>query len=224
MAADAGTAEWNSQWSFGVAPLRQSLAYASAVRSLTETVLALDGPAPQLDLLIEQIGALDRSLREHVATGAKPRIGERAHDRAARPYLDHSIHIGAYNPAFPEYTVDELTPERAAGTICFSPVYEGPPGCAHGGFVAVFFDVVTGHQSSQVGLAGKTKSLEIRYRRPTPLGVELHYTVERRVEEREIVSEVALSDGPTLLCTGVARAVAGRLADLAPVGERLPAG
>ena len=83
-------------------------------------------------------------------------------------YLDHARDVGAYNPCFPEY---ELTVDgrRATGTVTFPIAYEGPPGVVHGGFLALFFDCVVQHHNCDVGVAGKTTSLAIRYRRPTPL-------------------------------------------------------
>jgi acyl-coenzyme A thioesterase PaaI-like protein len=197
------------------------MAFAAAVRSLTEAVLSLDVPSARLDDLIGQIRRTDEELRAAARVTALPRVGDHATDTTVRPYLDHSVHMGSYNPVFPEYTVADLSPERATGSVCFPIAYEGPPGYVHGGFLAVFFDVVTGHQSSQAGTAGKTKSLEIRYLRPTPLGVTLTFEIDRHVDGREIVSEASLFDQSQLTCTALARNVAGRRDRLPPVGERV---
>ena len=55
------------------------------------------------------------------------------------------------------------------GTVEFPVCYEGPPGIVHGGFLAVFFDCVLQQLNCDLGLAGKTAELSLRFRRPTPL-------------------------------------------------------
>ena len=88
-------------------------------------------------------------------------------------YLDHGRDIGAYNPSFPEYDLTVDGP-RATGTVTFPIAYEGPPGVVHGGFLALFADCIAQHHNCEVGVAGKTVSLAIRYRRPAPLLTTAH--------------------------------------------------
>jgi hypothetical protein len=221
MSAGTPAPQWPSVWDFGLAPLPQAIAFAGAVRSLTEAVLSLDAPSDRLDDLIEKIRSTDAELRTTARVTPQPRVGEHADDAAFRPYLDHAVHIGSYNPVFPEYTVSAVSPLRATGLVCFPVAYEGPPGYVHGGFLAVFFDVVTAHQSSEVGMAGKTKSLDIRYLRPTPLGVALTFEIDRQLDGREIISAASLFHESVPTCTALARNVAGRRENLPPVGPRI---
>ena len=58
------------------------------------------------------------------------------------------------------------------------------PGLVHGGFLALFFDCVVQHHNCEVGVAGKTTSLPLRFRRPTPLLTALTLTLERTVGRR----------------------------------------
>lgn len=216
-----GEAEWSSSWGFGLPPLAQTTAFAEAVRALTETVLALDEPSPVLDDLIARIRTADQTLRGQARVTARPRVGTRADDGELRPYLDHSVHTGAYNPAFPEYAVSALDTARASGTVRFPVSYEGPPGCVHGGFLAVFFDAVISHHGSETGTAGKTRDLELRYRRPTPLGETLTFEIHRRAEGRDFVSDASLFHGPELTCTARSRTVATSRDRLPEVGARM---
>ena len=55
MSAGTPAPQWPSVWDFGLAPLPQAIAFAGAVRSLTEAVLSLDAPSDRLDDLIEKI-------------------------------------------------------------------------------------------------------------------------------------------------------------------------
>ena len=88
-------------------------------------------------------------------------------------YLDHAFDVGAYNPCFPEYNFDHLDADTASGRVTFPVVYEGPPGLVNGGFLAVFFDCITQHQSCAAERTGKTRSLTVTFRRPTPILTEL---------------------------------------------------
>ena len=75
------------------------------------------------------------------------------------------------------------------GSVAFGTLHEGPPGFAHGGFVAYAFDALLGHHNVAAGLPGMTGSLRVRYHRPTPLGVELAIEARTgRVSERKIVA------------------------------------
>jgi len=211
---------WPSKWGFGVPPLSQMFGFARAIRALTETVLSLDAPAPEIDELVEQVTRVDQQLRARTAVTPATRVGKRSDDPTVRPYIDHSVHVGSFNPVFPEYAFTAIGPERAAGTVRFSLVYEGPPGIAHGGFIAVFFDLVISHHNADVGVAGATKALEIRYRRPTPLETTLRFEISRAADDREIVSDATLCDGDTVLATARSTNVAGRRDKLPRFGVR----
>ena len=89
-----------------------------------------------------------------------------------------------------------------------------------GGFLAVFFDSIIQHHNCDVGVAGKTTSLNVTYRRPTPLLTELHFQVERSVDDRRIDSTARLMSGDVVLCEAKMSAVAGNRASLPEVSPR----
>ncbi len=108
-------------------------------------------------------------------TSWRPRCRRMPHRGSARTAptpsastCTHAFDIGAFNPCFPEYEFDRIDAETASGRVSFPVVFEGPPGLVHGGFLAVFFDCVIQHQSCATGLSGKTRSLTVTFRRPTP--------------------------------------------------------
>ena len=121
------------------------------------------------------------SWRALVPPDPTPRIG--AGGEKQRVYLDHAFDVGAYNPCFPEYTFDHLDDETASGRVTFPVVYEGPPGLVNGGFLAVFFDCITQHQSCAARRTGKTRSLTVTFRRPTPILTELRFDVARSEDD-----------------------------------------
>ena len=124
-------------------------------------------------------------LGRHAASALE---GQEGVDAPAPPYYGEGRALGAHNPLAPRIEVahaDGVT----RGTVAFGLLHEGPPGFAHGGFVAYAFDALLGHHNVAAGLPGLTGSLRVRYHRPTPLGVELSLEARTgRVSERKIVA------------------------------------
>jgi hypothetical protein len=206
------------RWTFGVEPLPQAAELASLLRSVTGLALSLESPHPALDRLIASLRRAETELRPLVPDDPAPRIGANA-TADCRVYLDHSRDIGAYNPCFPAYEM-RVDGDRASGAVTFPLAYEGPPGIVHGGFLAVFFDSVIQHHNCDAGVAGKTTSLTVTYRRPTPLLTKLQFELERSVAERRISSTGRLMAGELLLCEAQMSAFAGNLANLPEVSPR----
>ena len=92
----------------------------------------------------------------------------------------------------------------------------------HGGFLAVFFDCVVQHHNCEVGVAGKTTSLVLRYRRPVPLLETLSFSLEREVSDGRIRSSGELRTRERVLCEAEVDAVAGDAAALPAVSRRRP--
>ncbi|KUI43808.1 hypothetical protein AU197_23275 [Mycobacterium sp. IS-1590] len=187
--------------SYGEEPLPQTVAAAGALRRLSGLLLSLEHDHPSVDVMLRQIDDWERELAAAAPADMTPRIGPDATD-AQRVYLDHAFDIGAYNPAFPEYTVDELGADSASGRVTFPVVFEGPPGLVNGGFLAVFFDCVTQHHSCAMGRTGKTRSLTVTFRRPTPILTELNFDVQRVETDGRVTSTARLLLGDEVLCIG----------------------
>jgi hypothetical protein len=82
--------------------------------------------------------------------------------------------VGRFSPLAPPLRV-RWEPPMAVGEVTFTPPYEGPPGCVHGGMIAAAFDQVFNVANLMLGNPGPTASLQLHYRRPTPLGVALRF-------------------------------------------------
>lgn len=206
------------RWTFGVAPLPQVLAFASVARRVIGLVLSLETPHPALDRLVNELHAAEDALAHAVPPSPVPRVGAHA-GGDGRVYVDHARDIGAFDPCFPEYTI-EVDGDRARGTVTFPLAYEGPPGLVHGGFLAVFFDSVMQHHHCDAGVAGKTTSLTVDYRRPTPLLTALAFELERKPEERRLHSSGRITLDGVVLCEARMSAVAGDRARLPEVSPR----
>jgi acyl-coenzyme A thioesterase PaaI-like protein len=208
-------------WTFGVEPLPQALALAPLVREVTGLALALDHDDPAVDRLLADLRAAADALAARVPRDPAPRLGRDAPaDR--RPYLDHSRDVGTYNPAFPDYDI-AVDGARATGTVTFPLAFEGPPGFVHGGVLATFFDCAIQHHNCDVGVAGRTTSLLVEYRRPAPLGVPLAFTIDREAGDRRITSRARLAQGDETLCTATIAAAVGDRSRLPYVPPRTAA-
>ena len=186
---------------YGERPLPQTVAAAGALRRLNGLLLSLEHDHPAVEVMLAQIAEWEGELADAVAPDPTPRVGPDSTD-AQRVYLDHAFDVGAYNPCFPEYTFDHLDAETASGRVTFPVVYEGPPGLVNGGFLAVFFDCVTQHQSCASGRTGKTRALTVTFRRPTPILTELGFDVARAESDGRVTSTARLLLGGEVLCTG----------------------
>ena len=202
------------RWTFGVEPLPQTVRAAARLRRVTSLVLSLEHPDPHLDKLIDALDEAERTLSP--PADLSPRVGDRVDGRV---YLDHSRHIGRFNPCVPEYEI-VVDGDHAAGAVTFPVAYEGPPGIVHGGFLALFFDAAIQHHNCDVGVAGKTTALAVRYRRPAPVRTELRFTLARSVQAARICSTARLSSGDVVLCEAQLDAVKGERARLPAVSPR----
>jgi acyl-coenzyme A thioesterase PaaI-like protein len=205
-------------WRFGVEPLAQTSILASLMRRVAGLAISMERADPAVDRLIEELRNAERVLVDQAPADPAPRVGPNPSD-AQRVYVDHSEDIGSYNPCFPEYNI-EVAGDRAEGTVAFPLAYEGPPGIVHGGFLAVFFDCVIQDQNCELGQTGQTVSLNVSYRRPTPLLKILEFEIDRLVAERRIRSNARLSLDGVTLCTAAVDAVLGDRAALPDVSPR----
>jgi hypothetical protein len=199
LAAPAST--YTGDTKFGEAPLAQTVAAAGVMRRISSLLLSLEHPHPTVDAMLAKFAEWESELAAAAPTDNAPRIGE-VPDDPRRVYLNHATDIGAYNPCFPQYRFDHLDAEKASGSVCFPLVYEGPPGLVHGGFLGVFFDCVIQHHSCVTGLSGKTRSLAVTFRRPTPVLTELRFDIARSQVARGVSSTARLLADDEVLCTG----------------------
>ena len=126
----------------------------------------------------EALEAAARHLEESVSileSAAGPGRRPRVHpDQKGSPqdYFPTSPVIGFANPIAPPVEL-ELTDEGLIGRVFFDYQYEGPPGCVHGGVIALVFDELLGAVNIAANSPGMTGTLTIRYRKPTPILTEL---------------------------------------------------
>lgn len=159
-------------------PARERL--ADAVRAVIDHLVGADAPDDVFDDAAARIEEVAARLEGFPAIGNKP-VGMPGFDDLQAVFWRDPT-IGRANPIAPpvEITVDGTT---VHGRARFHHGYEGPPGYVHGAVIAACFDQVLGLANLAAGNAGMTGTLTIRYRRPTPLGVDVLF--EARTEGTE---------------------------------------
>lgn len=212
------------RWTFGAGPLPQAGRAAGLLRRVTGLLQAVEDDDEAVDRLIADLERAEAELAAVVPADPAPRVGP-AVGGDGRLYLDHARDVGAFNPMFPEYAIEVAADGgRATGTVTFPLAYEGPPGLVHGGFLALLFDCVVQHHNCDVGVAGKTTSLALRYRRPVPLLAPLAFELDRVAADGRIRSTGRLrradDPGGRVLCEAEVDAVAGDRAALPEVDIR----
>lgn len=76
---------------------------------------------------------------------------------------------GPENPIAPPVQFFGCDDGSVMGEVTLGPVYQGPPGCVHGGISALIIDHLMGFANHWGGRMGMTAHYEIDYRSPTPL-------------------------------------------------------
>ena len=191
-------------WVDGEPPTGQRLAWhrlSAAMRKINEALMDMDAPESDLLAAAEAADQFAKTL-ESTRTGRQHwGFAESATTGSPHAMLDRSPIIGLGNPVAPPLTFKEVDGE-VEGTGVFGLQYEGPPGCVHGGFVAAAFDEVLGMAQSMTGRPGMTGTLTIKYRKPTPLHIELLFKARvDRVEGRKIFAAGELFAGDMLCAT-----------------------
>jgi hypothetical protein len=117
-------------------------------------------------------------------------------------FLDRSPVVGAINAIAAPMDIaieHEDGSPVVIGRVTFGVAYEGPPGCVHGGVVALYFDELLGVAQSTSGNPGMTANLSVNFHAPTPLGVPLIFAGRiDRIDGRKIFTRGTLHHGDVL--------------------------
>ena len=189
---------WESPELRAVTPEQQAARdVADAIRRLARELETTSASIAELESLRSDIDRLTELLEDgdRLATtaGDTPNVAYQAHRLRER-----SPFIGRANPvALP--LVVEFVDGGIDAIANFGTLYEGPPGCLHGGYIAGIFDEVLGAAQTLSGQAGMTGRLTIHYRSPTPLNTDLHLRARlESVNGRKILCKGTLHAGDRL--------------------------
>lgn len=174
-------------------------AFVTALRALVRDAVNVDAPAAVLAEATRRIGAVAGLLGAHVADPPIPRYPDPTAlgpESAPSDLMPYDPVLGHLSPLAPP-VVFRFEAGKAIGEVTYGKPFEGPPGCVHGGIVALAFDQVLSMANLMHGTAGPTASLRVRYRRPTPLGLPVRYEGwrERLAGRRVHAAGRLLADG-----------------------------
>lgn len=145
---------------------------AAATRAVIDGLVATRAPLDALERAAAHVEAAAAELGAHPRGRPYEGFAEAANAGDTAALFDHSPVMGAANPLAPPLEM-EVRDGVVRGRVRFGAAYEGPPNTVHGGYLAATFDELLGLAQSLGGDPGMTGLLTVRYRRPTPLGVEL---------------------------------------------------
>lgn len=91
--------------------------------------------------------------------------------------------VGSRSVVAPPLEMREHRDGRVTAELTVDLDYEGPPGCVHGGVIAMLLDELLGTANAGAGLVAMTVELRTTYVSPTPVRTPLH--LEARVERSE---------------------------------------
>jgi acyl-coenzyme A thioesterase PaaI-like protein len=177
------------------APVQVEWAPSPERRELGEALRELLDAVVQTGASQAELSAATAAVRQLTATLAASAV--RA-DRsvAAGSYRSHlSLVGGLSHPIAPQLAM-EVTDDSGIGEVVVGPVFQGGPGLVHGGIVALLIDHAMGCVAATPDRPSMTVRLDLRYRRPTPLGVPLTVSVRLdRVEGRQLHLSASISAG-----------------------------
>jgi acyl-coenzyme A thioesterase PaaI-like protein len=186
----------------------------AALRALADAAVRTGADPAELAAAAARIEELTAGL-----AAAPP--AQRVHDS---PYHPMSLVGGTAHPIAPQLHV-AASARGVAGTVVLGPSYEGGPGLVHGGVLSLIFDHVMGQAVFNAGYSAMTVSLEVRYRRPTPLEAPLAVSAEvDGTEGRKVFvrARVAVDGTVTAEASGVfVQLTADNVASIFPP-ERVP--
>lgn len=187
-----------AQTDTALSPRRRALRrIAAANRTLIEDMVGTDVAPEDLDDVASALEALAERFRHDRPRSIYEGMAETAMSGGdIELFFDHSPLIGLANPLAPPIVIEQGA-DRVTGRVTFGSVYEGPPGCVHGGFIAAAFDEVLGSAQTLSGSPGMTARLTVNYRRPTPLRAPLVIEgfFDRKEGRKVFTSGRILADG-----------------------------
>jgi acyl-coenzyme A thioesterase PaaI-like protein len=145
---------------------------AAHLRELAALCVTTDAPQEVLEDLAARVGAVRDELHAHPGGTFKEKFPSLKGPDDFAVFTDRGTLVGLCNPYAPPMKLD-FEGDEATASVTFGPVFEGAPGFVHGGIVAAAFDQLFGYLQLRKQTPSLTRSLTVRYHRPTPIATEL---------------------------------------------------
>lgn len=175
---------------------------AESIRSLNDASLRSTVAAEEIEDIRREVERLTARLQRAEIPGAfgvsfTPGGSMRGYGNAV---------VGLRNPHAVPLEIRRDGTGLAEAAFTLGALHEGPPGCVHGGVLALLLDQVMGESASDGGSPGMTGTLTLRYLRPTPLGdCSIRAWIDRVEGIKTFVhAEFSAADGePTVSVEGI---------------------
>lgn len=140
-----------------------------------------------------------RELADRIEAAATPFPPAEYESWGIPEHLGSNPANGARNPAAPPLEPVVFPDGTVRADVTLSVAFQGPPGCVHGGIVALLFDEMLGLANAAAEHIGMTADLQITYSAPTPLDVPLRFEARQgEIDGRKIWCAGTLYAGETL--------------------------
>jgi acyl-coenzyme A thioesterase PaaI-like protein len=150
-----------------------------ALRAIGDELVLAGRRASQIGPVANALEALIAETR--AAAGSSQASTEFDHLPTA---VDRNPNVGRHNYVAPPIRFLPVTePGVLRARVRYRSCHEGPPGCAHGGQIAAFFDELLLSCQTLDGVGGVTAQLTVRYIRAVPLYTDL--VGEARIDRQE---------------------------------------
>ncbi|HUP99708.1 MAG TPA: PaaI family thioesterase [Aeromicrobium sp.] len=140
---------------------------AASVRDLIDAVIRSEVDPDELETVRGEVDALTKRLRVQQIPGS---FGETHGFNSGSIRAWGNAAIGRRNAIAPPIVNEIHDDGTVVGCATLGAAYEGPPGMAHGGVVALLLDQVLGEAAHVAGRPGFTAYLTVTYRHLTKLG------------------------------------------------------
>ena len=156
-------------------------ALVAETRRLIRAVRTLDADVAVATGAAASIGEVADSLEPYVHAGPVSQGSLRGNlnplqlrDLGPSAFFSYSPAVGHLNPVAPEIEVEVVAGDPHVEVVATSTLgapHAGPPNIVHGGVIALLFDDIMGSALVANECGAMTGTLEVRYLRPTPIGV-----------------------------------------------------
>jgi acyl-coenzyme A thioesterase PaaI-like protein len=198
---------------------------AQQLRDINEQLLTHDVPHDELLALEKCLASVMPVGAQATKVGGRLAWAETETDNGTYHLLSRETtpiagHANAMSP--PLHMWLDHDKKEAHARITLGWAYEGPPKCAHGGWVAALFDEFLGCAQLLSTQTGATGNLQVRYHHPTPLNVELVMHAEiKEVHGRKLIMKgtITANGKVTASCEGLFVSFAEGVLKLADRGK-----
>lgn len=170
---------------------------AAQLRQLADRLVTDDLPEQEWQAVSSHLLAALGALPEHPP--GRTRFAQDHFDLGAgvedSPSARHPLGLGT-SGIYPPFSIFHEG-DTLVATTTFGPAFEGPPGLVHGGFLAAGFDIMLSAMAHHHLGTSVTRSLKVRYLKPTSLDAPLRYEIKAGVQDGRLLdlTGVLLADG-----------------------------